>query len=168
MALDSHQLTHILHGSAHFYGVLPYDKIPTHVRSYPAAYIFNTDPSHLQGQHWVSVYFSEDRTAQYMCSLAVAPYGKLYDFLKCGSYDAAFNRVALQSPISSMCGYYCVLHLLMASRGCELAEFLELFDKKDLSANDELIFRFVAARVSRLLRDGSPYGSHMCGSPYGG
>ena len=41
-----------------FKDVLPLDKLPLKV-NYPSAYVINTDPSYLQGEHWLALLFDE-------------------------------------------------------------------------------------------------------------
>ena len=65
--MDSAQLTRVLKADAyvkpHFVGVCAHDQLQTHLtrassRRHKAAIIFNLDPSHLPGSHWVAVHLN--------------------------------------------------------------------------------------------------------------
>ena len=143
MELNSQQLKYMLGSVEDFCGVFSYDQLPRNF-GYPAAFIFNTDRHDQSGQHWMSAYFNKDGFGQYQCSLGIAPYGALYDFLSQHSYKTEYNKSTLQNPFNTACGYYCVLHILMANKGYELNDFVTLFDKEDLAKNDRLVLRLVA------------------------
>ncbi len=73
--------------------VVSFNCIPQN-RSYPSAYIFNTDDSFSPGQHWVAVYFpSLSSPAEYFDSFGRSPLKEL----KLMNY--IFNKVPLQHPL---------------------------------------------------------------------
>lgn len=131
-----------------FCGVKAYDQIPNYVLSYPCGFVFNTDTSGNPGKHWVSVYFDENKGCQYFCPLGIEPYGVLYDFVRNNSSTCYFNKTTLQYPLSTMCGYYVVYHLLHAARGKDLTYVVDTFGPQ-LKLNDERVFHFVHSWVER-------------------
>ena len=145
-ALTSRQLEDILSRdrALSFCGVFPYDRIPQRVQRYPCSFVVNTDDSKKPGEHWISLYFDGKRECQYFCPLGTEPYGRLFDFAKHNSDETYFNRTTLQHPLSSACGYYCVYHLVHASRGFALDDIVNEFSSHALRKNDIRAFDFVS------------------------
>ena len=141
-----------------FGGVFAYDRIPNCVTKYPCGYVFNTDRSDEPGEHWVSVYFGEDRKGEYFCPLGTEPYGALYEFMKKNSIKTVYNKTMIQFPLSSLCGYYCVYHLKRAARGYSITRTLNDFRYRDKRKNDAKVFAWVRREVLKRRRNGQQRG----------
>ena len=124
-----------------FKGVYPKDQLPT--VEYPGSYVVNTDPSTSPGEHWVAMFFNNQRSAEFFDSYGLHPivYG-LTDFLDSHASSWTYNSKTLQSLISEVCGHYTVYYILFRSRGCSLTEILTHFSD-NVSVNDKTVERFV-------------------------
>lgn len=132
-----------------FCGVKSYDTLPKNVSSYPCGFVVNTDPSYRKGEHWISVYFDNEKNCQYFCSFATEPFGKMYDFIKKNSFKTHYNVRPLQSYYSSCCGFFAVYHLLLASRGFSLLDVVKTFEEKEPLENDRLVENFVYSYIEK-------------------
>ena len=110
---------------------------------YPGSYVVNTDPSTAPGEHWVAMFFSNQRSAEFFDSYGLHPivYG-LTNFLDSHSSSWTYNSKTLQSLISEVCGHYTMYYILFRSRGCSLSEILTHFSD-NVSVNDKTVERFV-------------------------
>jgi hypothetical protein len=119
-----------------FKAVVPKDKLSFKV-TYPSAYVINTDNSTGPGEHWLAVYYKSDKTAVFFDSFGLAPqfYG-LDNYMRKTSISYSYNQQQLQGIMSSTCGYYCVLFILLVCRNLDLQCILDLFNKKDVDLND--------------------------------
>ena len=57
---------HLFH--AHFKGVFPYNHLPRRKQKTPYGYIFNTEPSGQEGEHWVAVFHAHEQFKLYEMS----------------------------------------------------------------------------------------------------
>ena len=128
-----------------FGGVKSYDEIPSKVEFYPRGYVINTHPGYKKGEHWISIHFDSYRRCQYFCSFGTVPFGKTYDFVKANSDSVNYNKNLVQSPFSSVCGYYSLYHLVLAARGYSLADVIKTFDIDDPVSNDSRVIDFTIA-----------------------
>lgn len=151
MALTTEELETILRLDPvlDFCGVTAYDRIPTRVYRYPCGFVANTDPSDKKGEHWISLYFNEQRECQYLCALGTEPYGKLRAFATANSHVVFYNKRTLQNVVGPMCGYYSAYHLLQASRGKTLEQIINAFDEADPVKNDDKVQSYLHQYVNR-------------------
>ena len=65
-----------------FGGVYPSNQLPPH-QTEPICYIFNSDPAHQPGEHWMA-YFQRDKTCDFFDSygLPLEHYPPIYSWLK--------------------------------------------------------------------------------------
>ena len=117
-----------------FRGVFPSDKIPALKNG---AYVINTSPSHEATGHWVAIWKTSNN-AEYFDSYGRQPIPSIKRKLKAYTH----NTVALQSPLSAVCGQYCIYYLLHRSRGTSLYSMLKQFTW-DVDENDQMVFEFV-------------------------
>ena len=91
-----------------FHDVFPADKIP---RPLPLgkACIVNTDPSYLEGEHWVAIYRHSSARAYYFDPLGIAP------IIPLPPIKVTYNRARLQGD-QPFCGYYVLLFVLSLAR----------------------------------------------------
>lgn len=109
--------------------VVPYNCKPDFVPSYPQAYICNTHNSNEEGQHWFVVFHPVFNGLTEVFD----SFGR--ELVK----NTLFNPYSLQHPLSSVCGYYCLLYL--HSRFVlkkSLSDFLNWFDTKTPSLNNDI------------------------------
>ena len=133
-----------------FGGVFAIDQIPFWVDEYPKGIIFNVDEKNEPGSHWISIYFDSNKECQYFCPLATEPFGSVLDFVIRNSHNACYNKTLIQNPLSAVCGYYCIYHLVHAARHYKLPEVVNHFANDNSKSNDEKVFNFVNSWVMEL------------------
>jgi hypothetical protein len=110
---------------------------------YPSAYVWNYDPSHEPGTHWVAVFITEDGKGEYFDSYGLAPLiSEFSTFLNDNTLSWRINGRTLQGPTSHVCGHYCIFYLLHRCRGRSMDSIVAMFgDNTD--KNDDSVERFV-------------------------
>ena len=115
--MDTIQLSRILSnmpvkGEACANDLLP-DRKPLHTK----AYIVNTDLSDDPGEHWVAVYFRENRVI-YFYSYGMPPdIDYILPFIKRNSSGWIQNSEMLQDPWSKTCEMWCIYIINQLNRG---------------------------------------------------
>ena len=132
-------------------GALPKDcLIKTGIASYPGAFVCNAQSSDNPGQHWISMFFTNDRHGEYFNSYGLPPrQGEFVYFLQSNCMTWNFNEKTLQSPLSNVCGQYCVVYLLHRCRGIPAKTIVNSFGN-DLVNNDCHVFDFVKSCMQYL------------------
>ena len=124
-----------------FYGALAIDKLPKKVR-YPSCLIINNQSSEKQGEHWLAIFFNKKKEAIFFDSFGLSPVNYNLDtFLIKFSKKYTFDNKKIQSFFSTYCGYYCILFLLLISRGKTLKYFQNQF--QNVFKNDNMIKKFI-------------------------
>lgn len=124
----------------YFKGTSGCDQLPSDPqRDVPQAYIVNTDPSHLPGQHWLGIWTYRD-TCEVMDSYGLPLHSyphiePLEEWLKQWS-RVHHSRQTLQSINTASCGDYALIYLMCKARGMTLRDFLKLFSNTDYVSND--------------------------------
>jgi len=121
-----------------FQGVYSIDNL----LSKPKLVVCNTDPSTKPGQHWISIYVSEDGRGEYFDSFGRAPTGHFVDYLNEHCRNWIYNKKQLQSMISTFCGYYCCLYCIYRPRGFDLFKITNLFST-DTAFYDSIVHSFI-------------------------
>src|SRR6267154_1942226 len=132
-----------------FRGVYAADKIPRIV-SKTSAMVFNTDPAHKEGKHWVAVYFKDGR-GHYFDSYGRRPPLDFASFMTRNSHKWTWNKKCMQSFGSNVCGHYCLYFLHEMSRGKQPRFPSQGTDK------------FVASAVKRFYGDPKEYKRRVAG-----
>ena len=127
------------------YTVTAKDELPEIVETYPLALVCNTHNADQPGEHWVALYVDEE------CGDYFDPYGQppqhieFTNFMNEHCSEWMFNERILQSPISTVCGQYCVAFLTLRCRNVSMHAFSRLFTT-DLVANDCRVFDWLGVR----------------------
>jgi len=106
-----------------FLGVFAADEIPdcasTTRTTTAACFVANTDPAHKAGQHWVAFYMPPSPARlEFFDSYGLTPADYAFPSRRLPPEDRIFtNCVMLQSLTSNVCGHYCMIYLLLRSRG---------------------------------------------------
>ena len=128
-------------------GVIARDELPKEV-AYPSCLVLNTKPREHRGEHWLAIYYDSKGEGDFFDSYGNHPsYFGLETFLNKTSTSWSYNKKAIQG-LSSYCGYYCLLYLLMRSRN-ESHKFFQYFGK-DSMLNDRKV-RFNIERYNKKL-----------------
>jgi len=112
--------------------------LPT-ITKLPVAFVCNIHNSDKPGQHWISIYMSDEGRGEYFDSYGRPPN---QTFLRNNCREWTFNDRRLQSPLSNVCGQYCVVYLLYRCRGVPMATFVKSFNT-DLVSNDCRVYDLV-------------------------
>ena len=92
--------------------VVPKDGLPTMIDAFPFAFVCNTHDGDKPGQHWIALYVDADRRGEYFCSYGLPPlHGAFRVFLNEHCSEWSHNAKRLQSPLSNVCGQYCIAYL---------------------------------------------------------
>jgi len=140
--MNNFQLENILRkdvfSSRHFLGIFSRNNLPRKF-VYPCSFIFNSDKNTGKGEHWLSIYFTKDEKCLFLDSLGLGPqfYG-MEKYIKKRATFLSFNKHPIQSMESNFCGLYCLLFILIISRGISFKKFLQHFSLKTIK-NDILI-----------------------------
>ena len=119
-----------------FGGVVPKDGLPTKIDALPIAFVCNTDDGDEPGEHWIALYLSSDGRGEYFCSYGLPPrHAAFRTFLNKHCSEWTHNSKRLQSPLSNVCGQYCVNYIMLRCNGSPMRTFVNAFHT-DLVAND--------------------------------
>ena len=152
--MDTHQIDSILKKDRFtkhdFRGVYACDQLPKRYVPRPSAFVVNTDPSTLPGEHWVAIYITRDGEGEYFDSYGQpVKLPEIKTFLKKNARRTYHNRRPLQGPWTAVCGQYCIFFLLQRCRGLTMTKIVNLFslDKRD---NDVLVNDFIRRHFPQL------------------
>ena len=91
-----------------FAGCFPADKIP-HVKSFPTAFIVNTEKYGEEGEHWVAFYMEEDHCL-YFDSFGVGVLEHPISSYLSNYYDSViYSKIPVQDFTSVAFGYFCIV-----------------------------------------------------------
>lgn len=139
--LDRNSRTHPF-----YIGCFAADRIPRITR-YPCCMVLNTDPSALEGSHWVAVFVPSPQLVEYFDSLADWPpvSNHIAGFLQ-RFPDIQRCPMALQSDRSGACGKHVIYFLWRRCQGWSLARICQHLQQCKSGA-DRLVCAFVRAQV---------------------
>ena len=141
--MNSHQLASILKQDRYtaplFRGVFPINRLPS-IRD--GIYVINTAPDGHPGLHWTALYVKGD-TIEYFDSYGGDPASLLRRWGKKKRWVS--NPIPLQSPLTSVCGQYCLYYLLHRARGIDMTTLLMDFGN-NVDDNDKVVYDFVEDR----------------------
>ena len=142
--MNTQQIEYILlhdpYVGSRFRGVYSWDK----VRWFESGMcVINTAPSsQTTGGHWIALNVGADE-AEYFDSYG----GDVLNSLKRKWRKKTWvnNPIPLQSPLSAVCGQYCIYYLLHRARGLSMASIVMDF-AADVDYNDQAVHRFAQNR----------------------
>ena len=137
--MDTITINQLLKEYKCFKGVYALDKLPT-LPTIPFTLIANTHPSHMPGEHWVSISINKDGSGRYFDSFGLPPLKEeILKFLDKNCLRGwKHNKITLQNVTSDTCGHYCVLWVIFKCQGLSEKRFLSLFNNNTLN-NDKLM-----------------------------
>ena len=125
-----------------FIGTYPSDNLPKPLK-YPFCIIANIDSSNKGGSHWVSLYISKNAQGEFFDSYGQQPSKPFEIYLNKHCKNWKSNTQRIQGILASTCGHYCILMVLMWSRGYNIKEVINRFDSKDCTSNDVVVTAFI-------------------------
>lgn len=131
-----------------FMGVYACDTLPKKVIKRPALIICNTHPIHKSGEHWISIYISKNKTAEYFDSFGLPPNNKyIINFLERNCKKYVYNKQMIQSLFSNYCGQFCIMYAFFKGNFKSLKSFLKIFDSKKPYKNNKIVLNFFHKRI---------------------
>ena len=120
----------------HFRGIFARDQVPSCLM--PGFFIWNTDLYSGKGKHWVAIYVTDTHKVEFFDSFAHSPQFYGWDI----SQYVLFNQKPLQSPVSDVCGMYCIFYLFFRCRGLTMDSILTNFTN-NFRKNDAFVSQFL-------------------------
>ena len=140
------------------YEMVANDTLPEVVSTYPSAFVCNTQNSDQPGEHWVAMYV--DEIGDYFDPNGQKPQqSEFTNFINEHCSQWSPNDRLLQSPISTVCGQYCVAFLIFRCRNISMHAFARLFTS-DLIANACRVFVWLGALNETIMKT-SVFASHV-------
>lgn len=136
--MDTAQIHRILRHLPNFQGVYSADMLPKN----PHLLVCNTDESKKPGTHWVAIYINESGIGEFFDSFGRPPDARFERYMNVNCRRWIFNNKQLQSLISTFCGYYCCVFVLLRSRNYDMRKIIAMFTN-DTGFNDWLVHRFI-------------------------
>lgn len=121
----------------YFAGTYASDHLPTIQNEGKNHYIVNFDPSNEPGSHWIAIILNKNRPSEYFDSYGFPP-PKHLPFEEFMQGNFIFNTVELQSPLTTVCGQYCMHFLMQRARGYNMRDIVSDFSH-DKAVNDLLV-----------------------------
>ena len=125
-------------------GVYSSDNLPQYVHRYPSAFISNTDPSDLRGEHWVMFWFHSPSYGEFWDSLGhkADHYSEHFDtFIKNNVITCKYNTHALQHKAFSTCGFHVLFYLLMKCNKMRMSQIIDF--AKSTYNFDHYVYEYV-------------------------
>ena len=103
-----------------------------------ALFIYNLEPSHMRGSHWVATYV-KDKTINYFDSFGMPPFQAIVDHAKKKNLTLLHQNNQIQNIKTTTCGYFVLYFLNEMNRGNSYSGLLEVFDIHDTIYNEKFI-----------------------------
>ena len=144
--MQTDQISHLLSRDPIMcpYGVVAKDCLPEIIDTYPTAIVCNTHDADQPGEHWIAMCVDTKRRGDYFDPYGLEPqHIEFTNFMNEHCSEWAPNDRTLQSPMSTVCGQYCVAFLLLRCRNVSMHAFTRLLFTTDLVANDCRVFDWI-------------------------
>ena len=129
-----------------FLGVFAADQIGSIKSNHLGTLIVNTEPSHLNGQHWISFCICDKEIYLYdPLSLNFHMSNYIRNFLIKMHKNFHFNTMKVQTTDSVMCGYHALVFCYVMSKGNDkntFRSFLKSFSPYNVSKREQLSLNY--------------------------
>ncbi len=133
-----------------FQGVFAADELGVLHGMTSGCFIVNRDLKSQPGSHWNAFYLPSHGPVEYFCSYGLPP-TPFQEFLENIPYKHYItSNVMLQSPISSVCGQYCLHFLHERVKGRSMDDILNAFTENNVY-NDTLINNWIEEHFNVIL-----------------
>ena len=127
----------------YFKGVFSFDEwrsLP--LSKQPVAYVFNTEPRHIEFGHWIGIYVDGKGNATFFDSFGRSPESLGFaQFLVKHSKTWKYNNLFIQNPLTAVCGQHVIFFLIKAHAN-EKTTWISNFSS-DLLNNDNLVHKMI-------------------------
>lgn len=104
------------------------------------SFVCNTADSHSEGEHWIAIYINSIGCGEYFDSYGFGPNRVFKDFLETYSHNWTYNTISLQTPLTTVCGQYCVCWLHAKGQGYDSETII---DNLNVCNSDKHVLDFV-------------------------
>lgn len=124
--------------SSIFKGVFPCDELPKYF-TLPATFVINLSKHNSRGTHWVGLYISSEKIAEYFDSFGLPPTQvDIIKFIERNSRHFFYNKKQIQHLASIKCGKYVILFILCKIFDKNFNEIIDRFSN-NLQVNEIII-----------------------------
>lgn len=122
-----------------YIGTFPKDKLPNTIFSGQAC-IINLDDHDGPGTHWVAVFCGYDY-CEYFDPYGVIPPPIIRKFMRSSGLKLIYSTNEIQplNQSSILCGYYCVLYVILRIGGMDPYDIVYSFKMDGQTSNDKLV-----------------------------
>lgn len=121
----------------------------------PSAFVVNTDPSDRKGEHWLALFVTSAGDSEWFDSYGFGP-----EYYDAALFDKFFksigvrgptwsNNFMFQSPISNVCGQYCIAYIFMRCMGMTPNNIISSFTTRFSTDNDRLVSDLLASITAK-------------------
>ena len=103
-----------------------------------ALFIYNLEPSHMTGSHWVATYV-KNGVINYFDSFGLPPFQEIVNHAKKKNLTLLHQNDQIQNVMTTTCGYFCLHFLNEMNKGRTYFDLLEVFDIHDTINNEKFI-----------------------------
>jgi len=105
-----------------------------------ALFIYNREPSYMNGSHWVSTYV-KDNVINYFDSFGLPPFQEIVDHAKKKNLTLLHQNQQIQHLNTTACGYYFLYFLNEIHKGVDYFDLLQVFSF-DTMKNEKFIEKY--------------------------
>jgi len=105
-----------------------------------ALFIYNLEPSYMNGSHWVSTYI-RDNVVNYFDSFGLPPFQEIVDHAKRKNLTLLHQNRQIQHLNTTTCGYFCLYFLNEMHKGVDYFDLLQVFSF-DTMENEKFIEKY--------------------------
>ena len=143
--MNEEMIKSILSKLPHFKGVYSFDEQRTLSITFPASYVFNTKPKHVEFGHWVAIYINSSKQGVFFDSFGRSPeFLGFHPFLAKHATSFTYNSDIVQNPLSMTCGQHVIVFLL---NGKNVSKWRSLMSD-NLLHNDDFVYNFVSRKFN--------------------
>ena len=103
-----------------------------------ALFIYNLEPSYMNGSHWVATYV-KNGIVNYFDSFGMPPSQELVDHVKKKKLILLHQNNQIQNINTTTCGYFCLYFLNEMNKGTSYYDLLKVFNIHDTMKNEKFI-----------------------------
>ena len=103
-----------------------------------ALFIYNLEPSYMNGSHWVATYV-KNGIVNYFDSFGMPPFQELVDHVSKKKLILLHQNNQIQNINTTTCGYFCLYFLNEMNKGTSYYDLLKVFNIHDTIKNEKFI-----------------------------
>ena len=105
-------------------------------------FIYNLEPSHISGSHWVTTYVKNDKI-NYFDSFGMPPFQEIVNHARRNNKTLLYlQNDQIQHMKTTTCGYFCLHFLNEMNKGVSYYDLLKVFDIHDMMKNEQFLEQY--------------------------